>query len=90
MFYRCISFKLKFSFLLFYVTANFIHFYNVFALDSLEIHSVLISRLPGLRWRARSHIELEYNNENMRFTPLLLANQIAYIFCSNDKILYLE
>ena len=29
---------------------------------------------------------LEYNNENMRFIRLLLANQIAYIFRSNDKL----
>ena len=26
-----------------------------------------------------------YNNENMRFIRYLLANQIAYIFRSNDK-----
>ena len=28
---------------------------------------------------------LEYNNENMRFIRLFLANQIAYISRSNDK-----
>ena len=30
---------------------------------------------------------LEYN-ENMRFIRLLLANQIAYIFRSDDKLIY--
>ena len=54
--------------LLFYITIIFIRFYNVFVLDLLKISSVLNSRLPGPRWRARSHIVLEYNN------------QIAYIF----------
>ena len=71
--------------LLFYITVIFINFYYVLTLDSLKISSVLNSRLPGPRWRARSHIVLEYNNENMRFIRLLLANQIAYIFRSNDK-----
>ena len=32
------------------------------------------------RWRARFHIVLKCNNENMRFICFLLANQIAYIF----------
>ena len=74
-----ISFKSKFSILLFYITEIFIHFCNVFALDSLKIASVLNSRLPGPRWWTRFHIVLEYNIENMRFIRLLLANQIAYI-----------
>ena len=64
---------------------NFIHFSHAFALVSLRISSVLNSRLPGPRWRARFHIVLEYNNENTGFIRLLLANQIAYIFHSNDK-----
>ena len=71
--------------ILFYFTLIFIHFYNVFALDLLKISSVLNSRLPGPQWRARSHIVLEYNNENMRFICLLLVHQIAYIFRSIDK-----
>ena len=86
LFFRYISFKSKFSLLLFYITVIFIHFYNVFALDSLKISSVLSSRLPGPRWRARSHVVLEYNNENMRSIRPLLANQIAYIFRSNEYI----
>ena len=72
--------------LLFYVTVIFINFYNVFALNSVKIFSVLNSRLPGFRWRAQSCIVLEYNNENMRFIRLpLLVNQIVYISRSNDK-----
>ena len=47
---------------------------------TLKIPSVLNSRLPCPRWRAQSHIVLEYNNEIMRFIRLLLANQIAYFF----------
>ena len=39
-------------------------------------------------WRIRGHIVPEYNNENMRFICLLLANQIAYIFRSNDNTRY--
>ena len=50
------------------------------------ISSVLNSRLPGPRWQARSDIVTEYNNENMRLICLLLANQISYIFRSNDKM----
>ena len=73
--FRAISFKSKFSILLFCVTVIFIHFYNVFVLDSLKISSVL-----NFCCRARSHIVLEYNNANMRFICLLLANQIAYFF----------
>ena len=69
----------------FYITVIFIYFYNVFVLDSLKISSILNFRLPGPRRRARSHIVLGYNNENMTFIRLLLANQIAYIFRSNDK-----
>ena len=72
--------------LIIYIIVIFIRFHNGFALDSLKISSVLNSRLPGPRWRAQSHIVLEYNNENMRFIRLLLANQIAYIFRSNDNI----
>ena len=34
-----------------------------------------------------SHIVLEYNNENMRFIRIFLANQIAYIFRSIEKVL---
>ena len=60
-------------------------FFHAFALVSLWISSVLNSRFPGPRKRALSHIVLEYNNENMRFIRLLLANQIPYIFRSNDK-----
>ena len=67
---------------------SFIFIMFMHALDSLKISSILNSRLPGPRWRARSHIVLEYNNENMRFIRLLLANQIAYIFRSNDKLIY--
>ena len=48
-------------------------------LDSLKVSTVLNSLLPGPRWQARSHIVLEYNNENIRFIRLLF-NQIAYIF----------
>ena len=33
---------------------------------------------------------LEYNNQNIRFIRLLLGNQIAYIFHSNDTIYYFE
>ena len=62
---------------------NFIYFPHSFApLVSLRISSVLNSHLLGPRWWARFHIALEYNNENMRFIRLLLANQIAYIFRS--------
>ena len=68
--------------LLFCITVIFIYFYNVFVLNSLKISSILNSRLPGPRWRARFHIVLEYNNEIMRFIRFLLANQIAYIFRS--------
>ena len=46
---------------------------------------VLNYRLPGPRWRTRSRFVLEYNNENMTFISLLLANSMAYIFRSNDK-----
>ena len=38
--------------------------------------------------KARFHFILKYKNENMRFIRLLLANQIAYIFRSNDKEYY--
>ena len=70
------------SILLFYITVIFIHFYNVFALkfDSPKISSVL---MPS----AVSHILLEYNNENMRFILLLLTNQIAYIFRSDEEMI---
>ena len=85
LFFRYISFKSKFSILLFYITVIFIHFYNVFAPDWLKISSVLNYCLPGFRWWARFHIVLVYNNEDMRFIRLLLANQTAYIFRSNDK-----
>ena len=43
----------------------------------VKISSILNSRLPGPRSRAQSHIVLEYNNENMIFIRLLIANQIA-------------
>ena len=66
----------KLSILLFYFTVIFIHFYNVFGLDSLNPRTLAYQA----RWRVRSYILLEYNNENMRFIRLLLANQIAYIF----------
>ena len=72
MYFRYISLKSKFSIFLFNIIVIFIHFYNVFALDSLKISSVLNSRLPGPRSLARSHIVLEYNNENMPFIRLLL------------------
>ena len=58
LYFRYISFKSKFSILSFYITVIFIHFYNVFALDSLKISSVLHSRLPGPRWRVRSHMKI--------------------------------
>ena len=51
-----------------------------FVLDLLNIFSVLNSRLPGPRWRARSHIVFVYNDKKMIFIRLLLANQIGYIF----------
>ena len=35
-------------------------------------------------------IVLEYNNENIRFIRLLLANQIAYIFRSNNDKWYYQ
>ena len=80
LFFGYISFKLKFSILLF--TVIFTHFYNVFALDSLKISFAY--QAPD-----NEHGRIfysEYNNENMRFIRLLLANQITYIFGSNDKI----
>ena len=48
--------------------------------SKLNISSVLNSHLPGPRWRAQSHIVLDYSNENMRFIRLFLANRIAYTF----------
>ena len=80
MFCSCNSFK---QFFLSYLRLKLIiiHFSNVFALASLKIFYIL----PGHQW---SHIVLEYNNENMRLIRLLLANQIAYIFPSDDNILY--
>ena len=53
---KYISFKSKFSILFYYIAVIFIHFYNVFALDSLKISPVLNSRLPGPRWQTLSHI----------------------------------
>ena len=58
----------------------FIQFSNVFALVSLKISFVLNSRLPGPRWRAWSHIVLEYINENMTFIRLLLAKSNCLYF----------
>ena len=81
-------FQIKILYFIILYYSNFIDFYNVFTQDSLKISSVLNSRLPGPRWWARSHIVLEYNIENMRFIRLLLANEIAYIFRSNDKGCY--
>ena len=72
-------------FSIFYTTVIFIYFYNVFGQDLLKISSVLNSPLPVPWWRAQSHIVLEYNNENMRFIRLLLANQIAHTFRSIVK-----
>ena len=72
--------------LLFYITVIFIRFYNVFALDSLNISSGLNSRLPGPRRRARSYIVLEYNNENMGFIRLLLANSCVPSTCANNEL----
>ena len=83
--FSCNYFKSNFFSLIIRFKVNFIHFPHAFALVSLRSFSVLNSRLPGPRWWARSHIVLEYNIENMRFIRLLLANQIAYIFRSNDK-----
>ena len=83
--FQMYSVKIKNFYLIFlYITVIFTHFYNVFALDSPKIFSVFNSCLPGPRW---SHIVLEYNNKNMRFIRLLIANQIACIFRSNDNIL---
>ena len=90
-FIRYITFKSKF--VLFYITVTFIHFYYVFALDSLKISSVLNPPLQGPLWRARSHIVLEYNDENMRsilyifrFTMIILHNINRYhIVCTTCK-----
>ena len=64
----------------YYIAVIFIYFYNALVLVSVKTSSGLNSSLSGPRWRARSHIVLENNDENMRFIRLLLANQIAYIF----------
>ena len=85
LYFQMYFFQIKISILSFHITVIFLHFNNVFVLDSLKISSVLNSPLTGPRWRARSHIVLKYNKENMRFIRFLLTNQIAYIFCFNDK-----
>ena len=59
--FRCISFKSKFSIILFYITVFSIHFLNVFAvIVSLNISSVLSSHLPGPGWQAWSHSQDTY------------------------------
>ena len=54
----CISdiFLSNLNFLTYYFILQCFYFYNVFALDSHKISSVLNSRLSGPRQRARSHI----------------------------------
>ena len=58
----------------------------------VKISSILNSRLPGPRSRAQSHIVLEYNNENMIFIRLLIANQIALmiIFLKMVRLFFLK
>ena len=80
--------KSNFFSLIIWFKVNFIHFSYAFALDSLKISSVLNSRLPGLQWRARSHIVLEYNIENMRFIRLLLLSQSNRLYFFALMILY--
>ena len=76
-------FQIKFFFSYYFIQSELHLFPSCFALVSLRISSLSNSHLPGFRW-AQFHIVLEYNIENMRFIRLL-ANQIAYIFRSNDK-----
>ena len=75
---------IKSNLIIFILSVIFIHFSNVFALDSLKISSSLNCRLPGPQWRMRSHIVLEYNNENMRFLSPSLNQSNRLYFCSDD------
>ena len=43
-----------------------------------------------LTYDGESHIVLKYNNGNMTFLRLLLANQVTYVFHSNDKEDYIN
>ena len=70
----------------YYLIQSELHpFFSCFCTSFAQDFLCLELSLTRPRWRAWSHIVLEYNNENMRFIRPLLAIQIAYIICSNDN-----